>query len=113
AAYIVSIADAPRVRVYWGHETPPELETSIRAFSAALPRPVAREMYAPTEFVGNARFRLARIARSHRRSVRELAQGAPPAAWALVGGDPRRDVVTLTFPASTRRLAAHQPFSHA
>ncbi len=112
-AYIVSLANAPRVRAFCGHDTPLEFEDSIRTFSTALSRRIAREMYAPTEFVGNARFRLARIARSHPRGVRELARIQAPAAWALVGGDTRRDVITLTFPAPTRRLASSQPFTHA
>jgi DNA-binding CsgD family transcriptional regulator len=71
---------------------------AIEAFSRALSPEVVPSMFAPTEFVGNAGHRLARLARGLGASVHSLTRGSPlPGMWAVVGGAPADRSIFLSF----------------
>src|SRR5205085_8457429 len=56
----------------------------LRRISDTLPAPIARETYAPTEFVGNATYRLARLALKTGVSLDEMTRGGSarlPQTW--------------------------------
>jgi len=112
AAYSIDLAHAAAVRAYVGRGTSPAFERRVRTFTAAL-GPTAREVYAPTEFVGNASYRLRRLAQARRTTVERLTKGKAVNAWALVSGDPRVAAVALAFPAADARLEPEQPFPRA
>lgn len=102
AAYLVEMkGDAPVVSAFAGDGTPRSFETEIRAFTAALTPEIAREIYAPTEFCGNANYRMRRVAQAKGVTVEQLSRGNQVAAWALVAGDPRSRAVALVFPGHT------------
>lgn len=81
----------------------------IEGFSPSI----ARQVFAPTEFVGNATYRLARIASAAGVDLVQLTEHADtrmPQMWALVGGDPSRRAIVLCFPRAGR--PSHEPFPH-
>jgi DNA-binding CsgD family transcriptional regulator len=100
AAMSLDLADQVDVTDYASSSAAPELERRVRAFTEGFDLVTARLMYAPTEFVGNALYRLRRIARARKKSVDALARGNAVSAWALIGGDPRTKSVALVFPAA-------------
>ncbi len=112
AAYSVRLDGAPSVAAFARHATPARFETDVRTFTGALAASVAREVYAPTEFCGNASYRLRRIARTKGVSAAALSKGNVVAAWALVGGDPRTRAVAISFPA-TSAFDPDRPFPRA
>ncbi len=74
---------------------------SIERVSDELPSRLLSRVFAPTEFVGNAQWRL-------RRVWREVTL---PSMWALIGGDARRHAVMLSFPAAVDQRPSHDaPF---
>jgi DNA-binding CsgD family transcriptional regulator len=89
----------------------PSFERAVRGFTDALGN-TARDMYAPTEFVGNAGYRLRRLAKARDQTVEELTQGNAISAWALVGGDPRTRALAIAFPGG-EALDPEQPFPRA
>jgi DNA-binding CsgD family transcriptional regulator len=99
AAYSVGLDGSPHVRAFAGHNTSEVFRDQIEAFTRALAPEIAREVYAPTEFCGNANYRVRRIARAQGVTVEQLSNGNLVAAWALVAGDPRRRAMALVFPA--------------
>ena len=81
----------------------------------SLPAWLAYEVCAPTEFVGNGAFRLARLARGARgaRTLLRKAGERLPALWALISGDPRSRSLMVCFPAGPPRTSsADEPFPH-
>lgn len=98
-AYTLDLADGPRIPSFVAMKADHDFEKRVRAFTGSLDLATARQMYAPTEFVGNALYRLRRIARSRKKSVDALVRGNTVSAWALIGGDPRTTSVALVFPA--------------
>lgn len=77
----------------------------IERVTDELPSRLVRRVFAPTEFVGNAQWRLERLA--------PQAHVLAP-MWALIGGDARRHAVMLSFPAGAKqRPARDTPFPHA
>ncbi|HEU4410306.1 MAG TPA: LuxR C-terminal-related transcriptional regulator [Polyangiaceae bacterium] len=61
---------------------------------------LAREICAPTEFVGTSTYRLARLARARGMRVDELTRRGRarlPGRWALISGDPERRGLLLCF----------------
>ena len=113
AAFCVELARKPCIESFVGHATPPSFETEVRAFTSAFDRTTAREMYAPAELVGNASYRLRRLAKARKKTVEQLTKGHTVASWALLGGDPRKRAITLAFPAQTKQLDPDRPFPHA
>ncbi len=83
----------------------------LSGFTPAL----ARQVLAPTEFVGNAAYRLARIAR---HTTGDLAAAARtsidrmPTVWALISGDVTRGALVMCFPRHTP-TAPREAFPHA
>ncbi len=113
AAYAVGLdGKRPAIASYVGRNTPAAFESSARGLTTGLGL-LAREMYAPTEFVGNASYRLRRLAKAQGKSVDELTAGNPIAAWALIGGDPRKRAIAIAFPADRDALDPEQPFPRA
>lgn len=112
AAYTLDLSDGPEIPSFVSLKTPSEFEERVRAFTQALDLDNARLMYAPTEFVGNAMYRLHRIARVRKKTVESLADGNTVSAWALIGGDPRAKSVALIFPANGD-VDPEQPFPRA
>jgi DNA-binding CsgD family transcriptional regulator len=99
AAYTVELANAPRIDSYVGLRSGDAFETRVRAFTAGFDLEIARQLYAPTELVGNAGYRVRRLARARKKSVESLVHGNGISGWAIVGGDPRTRSVALVFPA--------------
>lgn len=92
--------DASRVTNAWtvAGATDADAET-IRSLCETMPVDLAATFFAPTEFVGNGRWRLERIAKEANIDARDLTKGrALPSMWALVGGAPRERAIVLGFP---------------
>jgi DNA-binding CsgD family transcriptional regulator len=91
---------------------------ALRRVTKAFPPHLAREICAPTEFVGNTSYRLARLARARGVSLDALTrsgQARIPAMWALVSGDPLRRGLLLCFPRRPERGTGSpdDPFPHS
>lgn len=113
SAYTVDLAaEQAMIDTFVGSRVPADFEQRVRTFTRALDIETARQMYAPTEFVGNALFRLRRLARARHKTVDKLTKGTAVASWALIGGDPRARSVALVFPADAK-LDPDQPFPRA
>jgi DNA-binding CsgD family transcriptional regulator len=110
AAYTVGLTGAPRIGAFAGRGLAAGFEREVRAFTTGFDRDTARAIYAPTELVGNAAYRLRRIAQARRVAPEQLGRGPTVAAWAMVGGDPRTRAVALAFPAHGRSLAPDRAF---
>lgn len=76
-----------------------EVSEAIARVSDELPSRLVARVFAPTEFVGNAHWRLRRVWRAANL----------PAMWALIGGDGRRDAVMLSFPAAADQRPSYDP----
>lgn len=99
AVCLVDLEHSPSLRVYANRGTPDTFERDIRTFTTTLALPIAREMYAPTEFCGNASYRLRRLAKAHGVTIAQLTKGTEVPAWALIAGDPRKRALVVAFPA--------------
>jgi DNA-binding NarL/FixJ family response regulator len=80
-----------------------------------LPPALAVSALAPTEFVGNSKYRLGRLARSSGKAVSDAATSTMdrmPDMWALISGDVRSRALVVCFP---RRGSGSpdEPFPHA
>lgn len=87
---------------------------AIVSVTNALGASLARAMYAPTEFAGNAAWRLERItsaAGTSRESVEERAGCALPPMWAVIGGNPEVRSIALAFP-SGKSLTPADAYPH-
>ncbi|MFN0252991.1 MAG: response regulator transcription factor [Kofleriaceae bacterium] len=76
---------------------------------------LARQVLAPTEFVGNAAFRLGRIARALTGDLATTARTSidrMPTMWALISGDVTSRALLLCFPRHTAS-APGDAFPHA
>lgn len=101
AAYSVALEGAkPAIGSFVRSGDDDGIEQSVRLMTASLPRAVAARVYAPTEYVGNAAFRLRRVG------------AAKVHAWALVAGDPAVRAVTLVFPGDAASFDPNAPFPH-
>jgi DNA-binding CsgD family transcriptional regulator len=89
---------------------------ALRRVVERLPSPIASSVFAPTEFVGNAAYRISRLARSAGVAPESLlrADGTPlPANWSLISGDATTRALVLCFPRSTARGSSpDEPFPH-
>jgi DNA-binding NarL/FixJ family response regulator len=112
AAYTLDLTDGPEIPSFVGLKTTKDFESRVRAFTDSFDLETARQMYAPTEFVGNALYRLRRIARTRKKSVDKLTRGTTISAFALIGGDPRSKSVALVFPTHDS-VDPDQPFPRA
>ncbi len=101
AAFTVSLGERVEIESFVALHAPADFEARVRAFTAALGLETARKMYAPTELVGNAFYRLRRLARARRQTIASLTHGTAVPAWALIGGDPRTRAICVVFPAET------------
>lgn len=110
AAYAVSLAGKPDVTAWSSQQAPPSFQRELTAFTRALAPNVAREVYAPTEFVGNANYRVRRLARERGTTVERMTKNNAIASWAMVAGDPRTRSVALVFPGDGDAFDADKPF---
>lgn len=95
-------------RVALGGGATDEHVDAIRSFCKALPKTLAPHMFAPTEFVGNAAWRIARISKEQLGPSQAPVRGLP-SMWAVVGGAPSKKSITLIFPAD-KRVRPDEPF---
>lgn len=100
-AIVVSCADGAKVEALRAtSDVDATTRTAIERFCSALPSTIAADMFAPTEFVGNAAWRFERLAKARRTSATELTGGVPvPSIWAVLAGSPRERALVLGFPA--------------
>jgi DNA-binding CsgD family transcriptional regulator len=112
AAYSVKLDGEPTVTAAAHRGTPDGFFERIQNFTTALSPDMVREMYAPTEFCGNAMYRLRRLAKKQGRSIDEISSGMRADLWALIAGDPRRRAVALVFPGDAE-LDPDRPFPKA
>jgi DNA-binding CsgD family transcriptional regulator len=112
-AYIVDLRGVPRVvALSRTASASQEVGSALVALTESFAPRTARAAYAPTQYPGNARFRLARVARTMRTKLGALegkAGHALPSTWALVSGDPRTRVAVFSFPAPSR-IGPEEPF---
>jgi DNA-binding CsgD family transcriptional regulator len=87
-------------------------QDAVESFCRAVPSTVARSLFAPTEFAGNAAWRLERLAKERKVPVEKLTGGAHlPSMWAVIAGDPRQQAILLGFPARAS-VDPSAPFPH-
>ena len=109
-ACLVQCSPAPQVLAHAAEGTSAENVDAIVRVCNAVDPAIAPTFFAPTEFVGNAAWRLERLARAVSRPTTELTQGVPlPPVWALIGGAPREAALVLVFP-SVNGVAPDVPF---
>lgn len=77
--------------------SPRVLET-LRQITESFPAWLGKLVFAPTEHVGNAAYRLARLHREHADAPLDQARPQLPGTWALIAGDPEQLAVALMFP---------------
>jgi DNA-binding CsgD family transcriptional regulator len=91
--------------------------TALREITSAFTPELARQVLAPTEFVGNCAYRLTRIARAATGETASTARTSAvrlPQMWALIAGDVGQRAVLLCFPRHVDHvLDAREPFPHA
>lgn len=107
-ACTVELGAQPRVRTLEASDAAAEVAGSIAAFVENVPPKLAGEMFAPTEFVGNAEWRYRRLTSPSSAA----APDPPPALWALIAGDGRSDAIVVAFPAATTSFAPGDAFPH-
>jgi DNA-binding CsgD family transcriptional regulator len=112
AAFSLDLRSDERIDGWVTNGAPDGFEEEVRAFDASFDRETAAEMYAPTEFVGNAEYRARRLAAAGGRTIEALTAGKRLRAWALVAGDPRTRALGIAFPAYGA-FDADAPFPHA
>lgn len=108
----VDLSSVPRVRTL--RASPSAVDTSRRvvSFVESLAPSLAAELLAPTEFVGNASWRLNRLLAKREGQTAAAAAGSPlPPLWAFLAGD-GRDALVVAFPAATGDFAPDHPFPH-
>jgi DNA-binding CsgD family transcriptional regulator len=105
-AWTVDLASAPSVRSIAARGAAESLIDPIRAFVGALTPGIARGIFAPTEFVGNASWRIARIAGEQAR------RAFPVPLWVLIGGDGLTSAVALAFQGHPDDFAPDLAFPH-
>ncbi|MCW5817803.1 MAG: hypothetical protein KIT84_42775, partial [Labilithrix sp.] len=118
AAYIVALRGKPCLTARAVSGAAASDVDAIAALTSSFSPRLARAIYEPTEFAGNAAHRLERLVAAFgttRTEVEDRAGCALPAMWALIGGDPRRRAVnvavfgagrvTATDPYPKRRIA--------
>ena len=105
--YAVSLTGRPRVTsLVRSPGAPEESGEALRALTHSVSNRVGRAIYGPTEFAGNAAYRVSRVA--PRALATSAGRNLPP-MWAVVGGDPRTRVVVLGFLAK-QRLSPTDPY---
>lgn len=85
-----------------------EAAKSIRTFVKGLEPEVSRHVLAPTEFVGNAAYRLDRLC----KAMSFTMPASLPPMWALVSGNGRDRALLMAFLGSPRRFAPSHRFPH-
>jgi DNA-binding CsgD family transcriptional regulator len=113
AAYTLDLTDGPEIPSFVGVNVASDLEKRVREFTRVFDLETARLVYAPTEFVGNALYRLRRLARVRKKTVEKLTKGKTVPSWALIGGDPRSTSVVVLFPAASAAVDPDQAFPRA
>jgi DNA-binding CsgD family transcriptional regulator len=92
----------------------PKAAEALRTVSESFSPADGKIAFAPTEFVGNAAWRIARLARQIGVPYRSLAgrgRTALPSGWALIGGQPLEGSLALFFP-SADATSPETPYPH-
>jgi len=89
--WTVDLEREPSVRTITAEGAAESLVDPIRSFVSGLTPSVARGIFAPTEFVGNASWRIRRVAGEG------LRRAFPMPLWVLIGGDGLTSAVALAF----------------
>jgi DNA-binding CsgD family transcriptional regulator len=112
-SYTVDLRQRPRVISQVSSSgTPDGPGAALKALTESFSTRLGRAAYVPTEFAGNATYRLSEVAKSRHATLQDLEQSAGcalPPTWALVSGDPRRRVAVLGLLAKGR-IAPSEPF---
>jgi DNA-binding CsgD family transcriptional regulator len=113
-ALTVDLGERPRVREICASPEAAGAAPSIESFVRGLSQPLARAMFAPSEFVGNGAWRLNRISSTPSSAVPHAPRRAPalPPIWGLSAGDGTKHAVVVAFPASPRDFAPDKAFPH-
>lgn len=85
----------------------------IESFLGALPGRLGAAVLAPTEFVGNAAWRVNRVLAA--AAIRGATSAAPaplPPMWALTAGDGSKEALVLAFPTANASFAPEVAFPH-
>ena len=109
----VDLREQPRVRSIVTTPGAEPFADAIHSFVGLLTPSFARQMFAPSELVGNAAWRLNRIAASMPPCAGESSRRPPlPPLWAMLAGDGATNSIVLAFPGTDPDVAPDQPFPH-
>ncbi len=85
----------------------------IESFLGALPGRLGAAVLAPTEFVGNAAWRVNRVlAAAKSRGTAAMWPAPLPPMWALTAGDGSKEALVLAFPTANESFAPEVAFPH-
>jgi DNA-binding CsgD family transcriptional regulator len=113
-ACTVDLTGRPRIRERCASPAASAALGPIESFVDSVSPSVARGLFAPTEFVGNAAFRVNRLtkrAAGSEESAKTPRRELPP-LWALIAGDGTKNAVMVGFPGEERGFAPDQAFPH-
>jgi len=105
-----------QTRVVATAETPDassEIASTLHRVTRGFPVPLARALYAPAEFVGNAGYRARRIAQEATEPIQAAAQRARervPGVWGLISGNPQQRAMMLGFPRADSQVLPDEAF---
>lgn len=108
-ALTVDLTDRPRVRNITARGEAASLIEPLQSFVEGLPRRTALAVFAPTEFVGNASWRIRRLAGTTEDPG--LLAFRPP-LWGMVGGDGCSTAIALAFQGPPADFAPEDAFPH-
>ena len=113
-ALTVDLGERPHVREISASPEAARAAPTIQSFVRSLSQPLARAMFAPSEFVGNGAWRLNRISSTSSPAAPAAPRRAPalPPIWGLSAGDGTKNAVVVAFPASPRDFAPEKAFPH-
>lgn len=117
AAYTVHLRGVPRLVA---RSTPRDAREhaaldALAGITASFSSDVAQTVYAPTEFAGNAGWRLARLSGAIRGPARapfEAARRRVPAMWSLIASDGSEHALALCFLSPDSALAPGARYPH-
>lgn len=112
----VDLSASPAMLSMVGDRVDGSAQKPIKTFVESLPPPVGRAVFAPTEFVGNAAFRLNRLARELSKTKQKRAldgRHEVPPLWALICGDASSHAMMLGFLAPQRDFTPERAYPPA
>lgn len=104
---IVALGEHPSLHSIVGTSHAAESLRPIANFIERLPPSLGRAFFAPTEFAGNAAWRMRRLAKKRNAFRAQL-----PPMWAVVSGDARREAMFIGFLGSQPSFQPDLAFPH-